>query len=136
MKTLFAGGVLLLALSAHADPLCVYQARVSEADKTNSQGENLANGGVSVSTMAAIIRQDRANFHEFNVRDAEDESDCVFASKKNRATMESMLKKGDVSPSALQRIVNGNPLIRVEVYRDYVNVQIVDRSPPPRSKVR
>jgi adenine deaminase len=134
-KSLFAALLGAISLGVHADPMCVYQARISEADKTNSQGVYLPNSGVSVGTVAAIIRQDRANFHEFSIRDAEDESDCAFAKKSNRVTLENMLKNGEVDEAAMRTIVQGNPLIRVQVYRDHINITIVDRQ-APRSSVK
>lgn len=134
-KTLFAILLAGSSLSALADPLCIYQARISEADKTNSQGAYLPKNGSNVATVAAIIRQDRANYHEFKIRDQDDEDDCVFAQKSNRIAMENMLKKGEIDADAMRTIVQGNPLIRVQVYRDHVNVTIVDRQ-APRSTVR
>lgn len=134
-KTLFAVVLISTSLDAFADPWCVYQARISEADKTNSQGVYLPKSGSNVATVAAIIRQDRANYHEFKIRDKDDEDDCAFSLKSNRIAMEEMLKNGEVAADAMRTIVQGNPLIRVQVYRDHVNITIVD-SQAPRSTVR
>ena len=65
---------------------------------------------------AAIIRQDRANFHRFGLRDPDDEWDSFFGSKANRARMESMLNNGTSDPGVRSRIVNGTPIVRVEIY--------------------
>lgn len=137
MKYSLLAALLLLgtAVVAEARPLCAYTARISDADKHNSRGEYLGANGISISTVAAIIRQDRANFHEYGIRDPQDENDCAFASKTNRNTMEAMLQKGSASMSAMQTIVEGNPLIRVEVNRDFVDVKILDAKPAPRSTV-
>ena len=93
----------------------VYTARLGSEDHFNSRGQRLRNA-------AAIIRQDRANFHKFGVRDREDTSDDFFSSKRNRAVLERMLRRGHASPSTLRRIVNGTPRIRVKVYRNHIDV--------------
>ncbi|MCE1237777.1 MAG: hypothetical protein LWW93_15615 [Hyphomicrobiales bacterium] len=86
-----------------------YTARLSRADHFNSYGERL-------SSPAAIIRQDRANFHKFGVRDSEDEGDRYFSDMANRALMERLLERGRTTGAARRAIVNGTPLIRVDVY--------------------
>lgn len=96
------------ARAADCDVRETYVARLGPADHFNSNG-------VRLTSPSAIIRQDRANFHEFGVRDPEDESDRFFASKSNRALMERYLEGGSVSRSALAAIVNGQPLIVVTV---------------------
>ncbi len=98
-----------------------YQARLSSSDHFNSSGERLT-------APAAIIRQDRANFHKFGIRDPEDEGDRYFANQGNRAYMERLLERGHTSREARRAIVNGTPMIRVELYRDgggeYVEVSV------------
>jgi hypothetical protein len=88
-----------------------YTAFLSEADHFNSNGQRLTSA-------AAIIRQDRANFHRFGRGDAGDEGDRFFADVNNRAAMERMLERGRASPGAISAIVNRTPLIRVDIYRD------------------
>ena len=115
-------GRSLLVLSCLAAPLGLaapasaqsrliesYTARLSSEDHFNSNGERLT-------SPAAIIRQDRANFHKFGIRDAEDEGDRFFADMANRALMERLLERGRTTGSARRAIVNGTPLIRVDVY--------------------
>jgi hypothetical protein len=87
-----------------------YVALLSAADHFNSNGQRLTSA-------AAIIRQDRANFHRFGVRDPQDEGDAFFADEGNRAALEQMLERGRADPGVIARIVNGTPLIRVEIYR-------------------
>ena len=48
-----------------------YTALLSEADHFNSRGQRLT-------TAAAIIRQNRANFHRFGIRSPEDQDDPFF----------------------------------------------------------
>ncbi len=110
---LFAAALLApLALAAPASAQQLiesYTARLSSADHFNSSGERLT-------SPAAIIRQDRANFHKFGIRDPEDEGDRYFSDMANRALMERLLERGRTSGSARRAIVNGTPLIRVDVY--------------------
>jgi hypothetical protein len=83
---------------------------LSEADHFSSKGQRLTSA-------AAIIRQDRANFHRFGINDPEDEGDTFFADERNREALEEMLERGRADPGVLSRIVNGTPLIRVDIYR-------------------
>jgi hypothetical protein len=114
---------LLLTGSAPAQndldqPIESYVARLSAKDHFNSNGQRLTSA-------AAIIRQDRANFYVYGVRDPEDESDSFFQSKENRALLETLLERGRTTPGAVQRVVNGTPLIRVEVYRNFITASIL-----------
>jgi hypothetical protein len=95
-----------------------YTARLSPADHYNSNG-------VRLHSAAAIIRQDRANYYVYGIRDSEDEPDSFFSVKSNRARMEQMLENGRATPDALDRIVNGTPLIRVDIYSTGINVTVV-----------
>lgn len=93
----------------------IYHAKLGSDDHFNSRGQRLTNA-------AAIIRQDRANYHKFGVRDRGDTGDVYFSSKQNRATLERMLRRGRASRSTLRRIVNGRPRITVKVYRHSIDV--------------
>jgi hypothetical protein len=114
--------VSMMAGPALADTLIEsYSARLSEADHFNSNGQRLT-------SPAAIIRQDRANFHRFGIRDPEDEGDSFFSNMNNRALMEKLIERGRMTATARNRIVNGTPVISVEVYSgpggDYVNITV------------
>jgi hypothetical protein len=99
-----------------------YVAFLSEADHFNSNGERLRS--------AAIIRQDRANFHRFGRRDPDDQDDMFFAKAENRDALERMLERGQAFPGVLSRIVNGTVLIRVDIFRSrtgpYIQVTVLD----------
>jgi hypothetical protein len=95
-----------------------YTARLSPADHYNSNG-------VRLHSAAAIIRQDRANYYVYGIRDSEDEPDSFFSVKRNRERMEQMLENGRATPDAVYRIVNGTPLIRVDIYSTGINVTVV-----------
>lgn len=109
--------VSLSGPAAAQEALEGYVARLGERDHFNSKGQRLTSA-------AAIIRQDRANFHKFGVRDPEDESDSFFADKSNRDLMERLLERGHATGDTLSRIVNGTPLIHVRIYNNYVDVTV------------
>ena len=94
-----------------------YTARLSANDHTNSDGKKLT-------TVAEIIRQDRANYHKFNLRDAEDTADSFFADAKNRERIAGMLKKGHIDKKTTNSILNGVPVVTVTVYNKYIEVYL------------
>jgi hypothetical protein len=95
-----------------------YVARLSVRDHFNSNGQRLLSA-------AAIIRQDRANFYVYGIRDPEDQSDSFFSNKTNRASLERLLENGATTPQAIERVVNGTPLIRTEIYERGITVTIL-----------
>jgi hypothetical protein len=103
-----------------------YIAQLSETDHFNSSGQRLT-------TAAAIIRQDRANFHRFGLRDPDDEDDQFFADEANRAALEKFLEYGRAEPGVISVILNSTPLVRVQVWRanagPYIAVTLID---PPQ----
>jgi hypothetical protein len=103
---------------AQSDPVESYCATLGEDDHFASDGYPLDNA-------AAIIRQDRANFHQFGIRDPSDENDSIFRLKANRARLEQMLRNGDISRSVERAIVRGTPDICVDVYDDFINVTLL-----------
>src|ERR1700720_3721220 len=100
------GAAMIAATPGRAQELIEsYTAFLSEADHFNSNGQRLTSA-------AAIIRQDRANYHRFGRRDPDDQDDMFFANAENRDALERMLERGQASPGVLSRIVNGTVLIR------------------------
>ena len=120
MKQLFLFGLLALAsaLSAKASYIESYRARLIPRDHYNSNGERLESA-------AAIIRQNRANFYVYGIRTNEDEPDSFFSRTSNRALLEQLLEHGTATPEAVSEIVNGTPLIRVDVYTNHVDVTVL-----------
>ena len=57
-------------------------------------------------------------------RDVEFETDSYFSDKGNRAKLENMLNRGMASKASRQAILNGTPMIRVEVHPDFINVEV------------
>jgi hypothetical protein len=100
-----------------------YTAVLSERDHFNSNGERLHSA-------AAIIRQDRANYHRFGLQDDGDSDDAYFSDANNRDTLERLLNNGTADPGVVSRIVNGVVEVRVDVYRgsggDYIVVTLVN----------
>ncbi|SMC84777.1 hypothetical protein [Rhizobium sp. RU36D] len=116
---LLTGTASTLAIAqTAADPIESYCATLSEDDHHASDGYELRDA-------AAIIRQDRANYHQFGVRDPGDENDSTFSSKANRARLEQMLKRGSMDRSVRNAIVNGTPDVCIDVYRNYINVTLM-----------
>ncbi len=103
------GFALSTTLPASAESVvCSYVARLSARD-------HKASDGYALRDVAAIIRQDRANFHKFRIRDEEDEADNFFSSVKNRESLEGMLRRRKLSAGVAAAVINGNPLVHVEV---------------------
>lgn len=123
-KCILFGVLLYLATGpALADEVIEeYTTFIGEADLYNSSGMRLQ-------MPWQIIRQDRANFHRFRVRDRGDETDSFFASTSNRDLMERMVRAGRIEPIAGRAIVGGNVFIHVQVIRapgisDYLMVTV------------
>jgi hypothetical protein len=119
-----AAGLLLgslLAGTAHADDMLgSYVARISDRDHQASDGYALDNA-------AQMVRQDRANWHKFHRRDSDDEGDGWFRTNDQRADLQRMLERGGAMSSSTKRaIVNGEPLIQVDVYENSVRVSILE----------
>lgn len=104
-------------------PLCTYQSRISENDKYSSSGNYLATK-TNKATAAGILRQDRANYHKFGIRDSEDMNDCLMNSASWRAKFEKMIANGSADDSSVDAIVNGNPLVTVDLYEDSITVTV------------
>src|SRR6202035_4615251 len=94
--TLAIATVACIPTSSQAQRLIgSYVALLSEADHFNSNGQRLTSA-------AAIIRQDRANYHRYGIRDPEDENDTFFADESCRAALEEMLEDGRADPVVIR----------------------------------
>ncbi len=91
--------------------LAEYRAYIGRDDLFNSSGARLTKPW-------EVLRQDRANFHQFGTRQNNEDGDTFFANPENRAKMESMLSRGFISQEAGDAILGG--LV-------WVNVQILGR---------
>ncbi|TWF53315.1 hypothetical protein [Neorhizobium alkalisoli] len=86
-----------------------YRAYIGRDDLFNSSG-------VRLTKPWQIIRQDRANFYVYGIRDRDDEADTFFADAANRQALEVMLRNGSMSGEAARMIVQGGVWIDVEIY--------------------
>ena len=121
---LFSGFAPLASAGDEDDVITGYSARLSRKD-------HYASDGYKLESPAAVIRQDRANYHKFQKRDDEDDTDDYFDSAEHREGLERALERGRTTRAAYQSIMNGTPLISVNVYRGkgggiYVDVKIVE----------
>lgn len=112
---------VLFTIFANAEYLGTYYARLGVSDHFNSHGSRLWN-------TAAIIRQDRFNYHVRGIQDLDDTGDYFFDNKENRDKLEAMLRRGYISRAARRAILNGTPTIRVKIYRDHIIVKIISKS--------
>jgi hypothetical protein len=104
--------LLISAAPAKADQLVdEYNAYIGKDDLYNSNGERLREPW-------QIIRQDRANFYKFGIRQEGDEPDSFFASVDNRAKAERMIRDGTMTREARRRLLQGDCSVNVKVYHD------------------
>ncbi|GAB4267064.1 MAG: hypothetical protein Kow0013_16630 [Pararhodobacter sp.] len=86
-----------------------YSAWIGGQDLYNSRGTRLWEPW-------QIIRQDRANFHRFNLRDSNDGGDPWFADANARAQLEQAVMNAGLQPSQRQQIVNGGVMVQVDLF--------------------
>lgn len=114
---------LTAAPAAAQDLLEEYVAVIGGQDLYNSRGLRLVEPW-------QILRQDRANFHRYGLRDPGDQGDGFFADMGNRAALEQMLMRGKIDPVAARDIVAGGATVVVRVWGragqgDFVTVDVV-----------
>ena len=120
MKSVYVAALLVLALVGGAsaqsntktrksDVIDSYTAYIGRDDLYNSSGARLAKPW-------QIIRQDRANFHAYNLRDRGDETDSFFADAVNRQGLEDMLSNGSMSRDAQLMILRGECWVNVQIF--------------------
>ncbi|SFE55693.1 hypothetical protein SAMN04488523_108109 [Sulfitobacter brevis] len=85
-----------------------YCAKISSGDQITSKGQKLQDAG-------AILQQDRANYHRFNLRDFGDQLDPIFADPAVRAQIPRLLAASQTPGSVLREIEKGTPDICVDV---------------------
>lgn len=100
---------LMLPQAASAqEVLESYVAYIGRDDLYNSKGQRLVEPW-------QILRQDRANFHKFKIRQPGDQSDSFFASVENRAAMEVMVQNGGIDPVARRMLLQGDARVLVTI---------------------
>lgn len=78
---LFVGAICVASPALASDFMFSYNAELSQADAYSSTGQPLEG-------WCSLIQQDRANWHRFGKRDADDESDPFFDISERRAMIE------------------------------------------------
>ena len=110
-KTVLTITFLVLSASgalAQERAIGTYMALLGPEDLVNSSGTRLNDA-------AAIVAQDRANFHRFGVRHKLDESDPWFASRGHRMAIPELV---EMSSRTAQVIVRQGALVAVTVFAD------------------
>ena len=96
-----------------------YTAILSAQDHVNANGRPLRRAH-------HIVAQDRANYHRYQRRDANDDADPRFADKAARQVLRRLLRTAIAADDA-ERIVHGTPSVRVRVWGEArATVEIVE----------
>lgn len=112
MKRLMMAAVLCLmagTASAQERVVATYLTFISGNDIYNSRGERLTDIG-------AIIQQDRANYHRFGIRDADDNWDELFGQLEMRQQIPGLVTAGSFDAGLRGRILDGRALVVIQVY--------------------
>ncbi|OOS07393.1 hypothetical protein SAMN02745664_102165 [Moraxella cuniculi DSM 21768] len=112
MKKYLAAVALALISSSSFAYYCSYTTYISNDDKFNTSGKFLGNS-VTKKAAAAILRQERTYAGSW---------ECGLGDADSRARFEEKVKRSNLSPVVIKRIVRGNPTVRVEIYDSYVKV--------------
>lgn len=101
---------IVAAGAARADEIVGgYAAFIGEDDLYNSSG-------VRLTEPWQVLRQDRANYWKFGIRQPGDEADPFFSSVENRAAMEQMVMNGRIDPRAARMILQGGATVYVTIW--------------------
>ncbi|MGB0590519.1 MAG: SH3 domain-containing protein [Myxococcota bacterium] len=100
----------------------LYWARLGAEDHSN-------NSGRPIESAAGIIRQDRANYHAFKLRDKRDDrTDDTYDDKAKREWLATTLK--DSLDKETKRIIyKHQPLVEVVTWEDRVDVTVIEKGP-------
>ncbi len=110
LRTLALMLALVVPVPLQAQTLIAeYQAYIGPNDLYNSNGQRLTEPW-------QVLRQDRANYHRFNIWDNGDEWDPVFSRFDTRAQFEQLIRRGRIDPQARRMIMQGGALVHVRVY--------------------
>jgi len=104
-----AYGQATITRSRSAGLIDGYRAYISRDDLFNSSG-------VRLNQPWQVIRQDRANFHMYGIRDRGDQSDTFFAEPANRQALEVLLANGSMTSDAANMIIRGDVWVDVRIY--------------------
>jgi len=130
ISTFLLGAVLLTGCTSqykygpNGKLLSEYTAELSYQDHFSASGRRLTSVG-------AILKRDRENFHRYKRKDNLDRWGKFFNDKRDRDALERIVNDGYVDPRARQIILNDYPLVRVRIYNgknkgDFAIVDIID----------
>jgi len=86
-----------------------YTAWIGASDIYNSRGQRLWE-------VSQIIRQDRANYHRFNIRDVGDGTDPWFSNANARASLEQAVAGLTFQANQRNMIVQGGAWVQLDLY--------------------
>ena len=98
-----------------------YGTKITNKDRHNSYGDRLT-------SVSAILRQDRANYHEFHRSDSDDQADGYFKSAGKRQLFDQV--RVHVSPQ-LRRKILGNEPVLVTVFVFHNKIEVTQGLPDP-----
>lgn len=110
-RTAWELGVAALIATAAPAAAESYCARLGPNDHFNSSGGRLK-------TVGAIIQQDRANYHEYGVRDRGDQGDTIFHEKISRSALGARIEENTLSREDRHAILSGTPYVCVRIDGD------------------
>ena len=91
--------------------------------------DHYSSSGTALQSAPGIVRQDRANYHAFKVRDKrQDRDDDLYDDKKARAGLSTMLK-ASLDKETKRIILGHEPLVEVVTWEDRVDVTILEKGP-------
>lgn len=124
MKRAFAFCIVILTLSLPAsaqEVLATYDTRLDAHDLVNSSGQPL-------SSVCAVVQQDRANYHRFGRRGQADDPDPIFGNRAMRAQIGSSchIEPGyEYLREAVFSKVGYGIVVRVKVLKNNGTLQIL-----------
>lgn len=95
-----------------------YRARLSEKDHISSTG-------AALTTVADVLRQDRANVHRSLHTDEEDGIDARFITKEAREELGTMEIHVEGGAEDERRVLTGTPLVEVRIEGGTVSVRVI-----------
>ena len=104
-----------------------YYAKISQRDHYGARKQKLKDAGT-------ILQQDRANYHKYHRRENKDTGDSFFNTRSNRNKIGRMLTRGSTSQNTVNAIRHGTPLVKVEIYRDYIDVTLESENGQSRQR--
>lgn len=126
MRKLFSAAFAALLMISSAAGAAVaqevigsYSAWIGVDDLYNSNGQRLGEPW-------QVLRQDRANYHRFLIRQQGDEWDPFFADANNRASLEQLVRRGRIERTAGAAILRGNVMVHVTVWGTRNRIDWID----------